>query len=902
LHSDFSLVVIQGLFLSSGLRASANMGQTQPVEIENPAVRSFLRSLNTLLKSARMYGMAHAQTIAQANDAWEHLQAVLSDGREGGLQLAVSENRLLVDGLPVKRGPAEQSFVQFLTAADLTSVTFTTQVMREAFLEMVRIFGESGSKPEGLAEKLKGTLGDETKSGIRINEIRFVPAGSDRPEKRVAAQLLAQTLGVDSAQMQGLLDDPLKLLELITAAEGASQPTGSESTTGTKTGPPGRSGAMPVGSAPAPARPGLTEEETGAVIRLLSKLAREGKGRSVDPAKLRREFSGLPQSSQETLHQALIEFAQSAPRKAVGTPLLLQVAEHLAVQLALDRYQKGDARVDAVTEMLNRLNREVDSLRETLGSYEEKLKRAGFEFARPSNSLEEQFWARAPESAKLDVLLSDQAWRVPTHYIRQYLDQLPEPDEAEKFQQVLVNYASCIHSSVPEARHKTAVGLKDLAGYYSRPGGQALRIAIGHAGEELARERDARLQNLISTTFVLLGQEAATRRRYAAILQMMSVLQSLEKTHEEMAASLRARVGLENRLPDFLEEVLRVREASGDLIEVLRRMPLAAAEHLAGRISRCARRRERDRLVRLAEALGPEAAHALGDAFRFRPPAAAVIIVGLLSRIDPAALEEVLLVRLREWSRVYQDAAVRHIASAGSPGRGLLLAKLLDGLDPLVAPLALDEIGMSGDTIPAPLILGIAAGELPKFTAPFLRIKAIEALGRLRVREAIPLLRQLVESKDVRHGRSPKELRVVAAQSLQKMDPEGAKTILSSAGLRQPDLEPMPFDPNNDALGVRQRYYPRVKFPHALAAKIITADGDFSASVRQLSLGGGICSCEHRLLPGTPATIRIKKGLRSFAAKSILRDARSEHVAFEIVDMDLEDRARFRAMLQAVRS
>jgi uncharacterized protein (UPF0147 family) len=216
-------------------------------------------------------------------------------------------------------------------------------------------------------------------------------------------------------------------------------------------------------------------------------------------------------------------------------------------------------------------------------------------------------------------------------------------------------------------------------------------------------------------------------------------------------------------------------------------------------------------------------------------------------------------------------------------------------------PLALDEIGMSGDTTPAPLLLGIAAGDEPRFAAPFLRIKAIEALGRLRVKEAITLLKQLVESKEFRDSTSPRELRVVAAESLQKIDPEGAKAVLSSAGFKQADLEPMPFDPNKSAPGLRQRYYPRVKLPRALPAKIATADGDFWAFVQELSLGGGICSCEHRLFPGIPATIRIKTGLRGIAAKSFLRDARSERIAFEIVDIDLEDRARLRALLQEVR-
>ncbi len=876
------------------------MARTQAVEIQNPAVRAFLRSLNILLKSARMYGMAHAQTTAQAGDAWEHLQSVFSDGRKSSLQLAVSESRLLIDGLPVKVGPAEQSFAQFLASADLASVTFTAQVKHEAFLGMVRVFGESGSKPVGLAEKLKEALGEDTQSGIRINEIRFVPADSDRPESKVAAQLLAQTLGADSSEMQGLLDDPLKLLKLITAAEGVGQPSGSRPRTDAQSGPPSRGEAVSAGGAAV--AEGHTEEETSDVIRMLSKLAREGGVSGADPAKLHQEFAQLPPSGQETLRQALAEFAQSRPQKNVGAPMLLQVAEHLAVQLALDRYQKGDARVDAVTEMLTRLNREVDSLREALGSREEKVKPTGFEIARPStNSLEQQFWAKAPESAKLEVLLSDQAWRVPTHYIRQYLDQLPEPDDSERLQQVLVNYASCIHSASPEGRQKTALGLKDLAGYYPRPGGEALRIAIGYVGEELATQSDLRLQHLIGATFVLLGQEAATRHRYPAILQMLSILESLQKVHPEMTSDLLARVGVENRVPDFLEEVLRGREASTDLLEVLRRMPLAAAEHLAGKTSRCARRRERDRLVKVAEELGSEAARTLCDAIRVRPPAAAVTIVGLLSRLDPAALDEVLHIRLHEWNRVYQDAVVRQIAGAGSSCRGLLLAKLLDALDPLVVPLALDEIGMSGETTPVPLLLAIAAGELQKFTAPFLRIKALEALGRLRVREAIPLLRQLVASKESRQGVLPRELRIVAGQSLQKMDPQGAKAVLSSAGFKPSDLEPMPFDPVDDAPGVRQRYYPRVRLRRALATKISTADGDFSASVRQLSLGGGICFCEHRLLPGTPATMRIKTGLRSFAAKLFLRDARSDLVAFEIVDMDLDDRARLRALLQAVR-
>lgn len=156
---------------------------TQPVELQSPATRGFLRSLNILLKSARMYGMAHTQSVAQAADAWTHLQAVFTEGKRTGLQLAVSDHRLLVDGVPIKAGPAEQSFAQFLESADLASVSFTAQVGNEAFLEMIRVMAESGSKPQGLSERLKQILGPEVQCGIAIDEIRFVPAGSEHPEK-----------------------------------------------------------------------------------------------------------------------------------------------------------------------------------------------------------------------------------------------------------------------------------------------------------------------------------------------------------------------------------------------------------------------------------------------------------------------------------------------------------------------------------------------------------------------------------------------------------------------------------------------------------------------------------------------------------------------------------------------
>jgi len=853
----------------------------------NSPVGKFLRSLNLLLKAAQMYGMEHGQTSAKSQDAWNSLESALQERNGQSLQLAVTEKRLLIDGEAMKVGPAEQSFATLLAAADLASITFMPQTKSDAFFQLVRIFAENASEPGLILERLKKALGDESRSGIRINEIRFVRAGAERPGGTgMAAALLAESFAGDASRVEGLLNDPSKLLGILTAAG-----------MGAAGAVPG-SAATQAGGGPM-ATPPLGEEETTTAIRLLVKLAREGGDEgTLAPAKWREEFSQIPEPSQVVLQRVLKEFAESVPPKEPPPPVLLQMAEHLAVRLAMERYETGSSRVDAVTNVLNRMNLEIDTLRETLGSYEDKLKHAGFELNRPPDILEQEFWSRMPEPAKLGVLLSDEAWQIPSRHVRHYVDQLAERNDTEKLEQVLLKYVSCIQSPAPEARKRVAVGLKDLASYYPRPERRALPTAIRQVGEQLVKETQPDLQKLICSTFVLLGQEAATRRRYEGVLEVLRALQSIDQSHSSLAAGLQARIGLENRIPDFLEEALRMPEVPAELMEILRSLPLTTAEHVAGRISRCSRRRERDRLISLAEELGSAAAEALQEVFRTRPPAGAVNTVGLLSRLDPAALGEDLRARLPEWSRVYHDAVVRQIAAAGSPSRGRLLALLLDVFDPLVAPLAVDEIGMSDDPAPAPLLLSIAGGELPKFGAPFLRIKALEALGRLHTTEAVPLLRKLVESEEYQGRYTPREFRIVAAQTLDKIDREAAKASMAAAGFKRAELEPLPLDRSPDAPGVRQRYYARLRLAREIKATLTTSDGEHDAGIRELSLGGGLCSSSERIPLGTPATLRIKTGLRSFPAKVIIRDARSENIAFEIVEMDLESRSRLRALLQ----
>ena len=140
----------------------------------------------------------------------------------------------------------------------------------------------------------------------------------------------------------------------------------------------------------------------------------------------------------------------------------------------------------------------------------------------------------------------------------------------------------------------------------------------------------------------------------------------------------------------------------------------------------------------------------------------------------------------------------------------------LDILDTLIRPLAVDEIGMSGEKSADMRLLRIAEGDLPKDGTEFLRLKAIEALGRLRTSGAEAILRKVAESRKTWRWAHPSELRVVAAQAMEKIDSEWVRNFISRSGLSVADfsIELLDADPNSSA--IRQRRYPRLRLEHVM--------------------------------------------------------------------------------------
>jgi hypothetical protein len=968
------------------------------------AGRAFVRSLNILLKYARLYGYEHARTIEQLKVAWEELHAAIPLGSEGGLLLGATGAQLLLDGVPLEGAPAEKQFAQLLSAAGLASIQFFSSITEEELCRFAHAFPTGKAKPAELALQLKSTLAGA--QGIRINEICFVATDSRHKEASMAAQLAAASLGdSDQDQFKKWLNDPHKLLELIAAAQGskgdgaigtgtagsgaggrgtgvggpgAGGPggggqaglgpgpgglgAGAGGSGGFGPGPGGPGGGGEAGLGPGPGGPGAgaggsggfgpglggpggpgsggvgggaqtagawtgagndggaalvsgvvaglaggapggrgepTEEELLGILGALTSFGNVGAGQGGMAAAgaFQSQVAQLPGRAQDTLRQALAALAAQAPDAQPDESVLVQLAEQLAIRFALERFERGEVKVNAVRQMLDRMNQEIENLRKILGAHEDKMSEAGILAESHREILDRQFWAAVPESGKREVLLSGEAWCIPPRNVQSYVGELIEKGNIDEAISILQNYASCADSEEPDARKKTAVGLSELAELYSKADPKLLSGALRHLGVRLSVEQDSEVQGLVSAAFVRLSQEAATSRYFPAMEQALDLVAGVETQRPGIARSLRGKMGIEERVPDFVDEALRARHVAAGLTNVLKLLPQTTMEQLSTRFNRCSLRDDSEHVANLASDLGEEAVQYLRSTLRGGPISEAVEMAGLLSRLDPQSIMVFLPGRMKDFPRAAQDRVVRQISASGAPRRCQILLKLLDHVDPLVMPLVVDEIGVTADREALGKLLTIADGDLPPGGAQYMRVKAIEALGRINAPESISTLKRIVEAKKMFSWIHPQELRIAAMQALEKLDPQWARDFSLKSGIEKEDLTLAPLDIPVRTKFVRQRRHTRVRLHKPVRAISTNLKENCSLEIKTASLSGGVATISRHLAPGTQVQLKLQLGMRSLQATALMRDYRAQDMAFEFVDMSLEERSKYRRML-----
>jgi len=957
------------------------------------SARAFVRSLNILLKFARLYEFGHVRTAAQFETTWKELRSALDESGGSGVLLGASGTQILLDGVPLGSAAGERSFAQLLTSSGIASIHFAPTLTQPQLARFVRAFPSGNSKPSSLAEQLKHALAGET--SIKVNEIRYVAEDSSVAGIKVAAQLTAKVLGAQGDKYRDFFEDPNKMLQMILAAEssrnagggggggsgpgfgfgsggsgvpggggpGGSGSGGSGGGSGTggsggggggvvdsgnlwggprQTGGGGGGGAPGVaggggapGGSPGPigapgaegAAPGkwltasallragsmaggagggeagggaggfsVAEEDVRAMLGLFAQL---GKSRKDPEARMevptfQSRLSALPVRAQYTLQQALAGLAAQAPNEKPDKPMLLKLAEHVAIRFALDSYERGELRVNAVKQLLDRMNAEIEGLRKILASQEDMMANAGLQVQSFTELLDQEFWAQVPDENKKEVLTSDESWCVPPRNVRAYLEDMLRRGELKTVNEILMKYAACISLENPEARRTTAIGLSDLAELYGSGDGSALMDAIRRLGNQLAIEREPELQTLVSAAFVRLSQEAASKRCYPAMQQALASLDNVEAQRPGSTQSLRPRIGAEERMPEFVEEALRGGQIADGMIDILTLMPKATLHYVTHRFGHCGFRDDCELLSQIVRGLGEDATQRLVETLQTAPASEAAETIGLLTLLAPEAVSKILPVRLSQWPRTSHDRTVRQLSSAPPDRRAELLVALYDSLDVLIRPLAIDEMGMSGRPECIPMLLELAANEA---TSGFIRVKAIEALGRLRGTAATTLLTHIMDARQLWRWQYPEELRIASAQALMRIDANTALDKLAPCGLERKDLVLEPSDPDPNVSVIRQRRYARLKLGRNLVATTVNMRENFRLSIPELNLGGGVGSGERHLAPGSLLTFKIAHGVRNIKAQAIVRGARPQAMAFEFVDMDLEDRARLRKLL-----
>jgi hypothetical protein len=950
------------------------------------SARAFVRSLNILLKFARLYEFGHVRTGAQFDTTWKELRSALDESGNSGLLLGASGSQILLDGVPLGSAAGERSFAQLLTSSGVASIHFGISTTQAQFARFVRGFPTGNAKPTALAEQLKSALAGD--SSIKINEIRYVAEDSSVAGIKVAAQLTAKALGAQGDKFKDFLDDPNKLLHMILAAEsnrgpasggaaggfggpggggggsgtlwdaGPGGPGGGGTGTGggASGGSGGGSGAPSGAGGPAPAHgstggsvaavstlgplgsgggesagrwmtasallrsasgggggvsteltglPGgmgagggyaVAEEDVRQMLGLFAQLGRSRKdpeGR-MEPSTFQSRLSAMPVRAQFTLQQALAGLAAQAPNDKPDKPMLLKLAEHVAIRFALDSYERGELRVNAVKQLLDRMNAEIEGLRKILGAQEEMMANAGLQVQSYTELLDQEFWEQVPDENKKEVLTSEEAWCVPPRNVRAYLEDMLRRGELKTVNEILMKYAACIGLESPEARRTTAIGLSDLAELYGSGDGSALMDGIRRTGNQLAVEREPELQTLVSAAFVRLSQEAASKRCYPAMQQALASLDSVEAQRPGSTQSLRPRIGAEERLPEFVEEALRSGQIPDGMIEILALMPKSILHYVTNRFGHCGFREDCELLAEIVRNLGEEAINRLMETLQTAPASEAAETVGLLAQLRAADVARVLPVRLSQWPRTAHDRTVRQLSSTPSDFRARLLVSLYDSLDVLIRPLAIDEMGMSGHPGCIPKLVELATSD---GTPGFTRMKALEALGRLRATAATQLLQHILDARQLWRWSYAEELRIAAAQSLMRIDAPMALEKLAPSGLDRKDLTLEPTDPEPNTSVIRQRRYARLKLSSNLFANTTNLRDNIRLAIPELNLGGGIGSGERHLAPGSLLTLKFAHGMRHIKAQAVVRGARPQAMAFEFVDMDLDERSKLRKLL-----
>jgi PilZ domain len=824
-----------------------------------PETAQALRTFNLLLRSRRLYDSSHPRVLDTLDQAYDGLRS--SAASLNGLDVRVERGGIVVPRLKEGHLPDGRGEFNALAAdlqrAGIHSLFFSAKFHVGELDTLTLLITDTLLRSEEAAKRLgvggwPARLQEQRVTGIQINTL------TERKVDSVLASLIAALVAYG--------------------------------------------GNAPDESGDAPLRAPQIEEIT-ASLRLIGHLTppmEVARGLSAENA-ARAIHSSMESASRETVRTLLSAMTHYAPQEGEAPQIYLKrLSQCLVLELLTSEFAEGTLAPVAVRPILNQLADEVVAAGEYRGPH------ASQHFSSLASSwandgqreqLLERFWLELAPREKSLVLRGPDIWCVPISVIRQTVANLVEADaEAPRREArtILLNYARRLEHADSGARRIVAAGLSELSPLLERlwPNQLPEELAkLTHAA--LLKEQGPETSAMLAAFLETLGRTSVSRSDFAGFENILIALERVPRdaAHEHVNA-LAHRLVANDRWMLLVDAALANRPLDPPLPRLLQRDPERLLDRMTLLLTEPRAADMMAPMARLLRTIGVPALTLLEtrlfEARRQRVSAA----IRLLAAADPDRLLRGLTRALASWEWNLQDLAVSELSrpsnSPSAQSTAFVFSAILQDAHPLVVPMMIDQIGIGQEATAVPLLMEIAAGEHETLRDQFVRIKAIEALGRLRAMEAIDLLRQLAGKREGLAYSEPGGLRAAAEDALALME-EGPASARARAA----------YEPVAAPLGnfVVPRRYARIPLESPLRAQI-NGPQMTMARVKTISLGGAYVESANRLSPGDSIQLEIRSGLRKIHFTAIVRNVGPNGNGVEFVHMKDEDRERLRKLVQ----
>jgi hypothetical protein len=832
-----------------------------PVGDENTAalVRA-LRELHVLLRSARLYERQHPRMLQSLDTAYESLRSMVSS--LNGLEIRVERAGLVAanlsdDPLPDPRGDLYE-LAKDLQRAGVQHLTFAKKFHVGELDTLAQLAGRSllqSEQPPTAQEILAWwpkKLQESRVEGISVN------THTERKVDTVLSSLIAALVAFGGPSSQEPSHTPIQIPQI---------------------------------------------DDLTDALRLLARLTPPLEAaRGLSPEEAARGIHGaMEEANRNTVNLLLGAISQYAPRE--GEPpqaYLLRLSEALIFEFVGPEFSSGKLAAPGVRPLFQRLadvlvnaggysgphsSAHLSSLATTWATDTFREKRI------------EKFWLELPPREKSMVFRGPDVWCVPTIALKQTLDQLAATGAdapRREARNILLNYARQMDSGDASSRRIVAAGLNELTSLIGTlwPNQVPEDLSRG-ALKALEKERTPQTAALLAAFLEMLGRLAVTRGDYASF---ENILDSLEKAprdneHDHLSA-LAHRLVAQDRWLLLVDASLANRALDPVLPRLLQRDPERLLDRLTLLLTEPRGADLLPAMARLLRTIGVPVLNLLEtrlyEARRQRVSAA----IKLLAGADPERLLRGLARALASWEWSLQDLAVSELSrpsnAASAKTTAFVFSAVLADAHSLVVPMMIDHIGLAQETTAVAQLMEIAAGEHEVLRDQFVRIKAIEALGRMRALEASELLHSLAEKRDGLTYAESSGLRAAAEDALALMEGGPSTTRVRAA---------FAAAASSNGNYVVPRRYARVPLESPLRAQIDGAQAGL-ARVKSISLGGAYLESPKKLAVGDSIQLEVRSGLRKIHFTAVVRNIGSEGKGVEFVHMKDEDREKLRKLVQ----